>query len=78
MEKADEVLYTIKDNGIGIDMTYGNQVFVLFKRLENARKYEGTGVGLAIVKRILEKHRARIWYESPTEGGTIFYLSFKK
>ena len=77
-ETAGEIIYRIADNGIGIDMTYGNQVFVLFKRLENARKYEGTGVGLAIVKRILEKHKAKIWYESRPEGGTVFYLSFRK
>ena len=77
-ELGQEIRYSIRDNGIGIDMTYGNQVFVLFKRLENARKYDGTGVGLAIVKRILEKHKAKIWYESVPEGGTVFYLSFKK
>lgn len=77
-EKDKEIIYSIRDNGIGIDMTYGNMIFVLFKRLENARKYEGTGVGLAIVKRIMEKHRAKIWYESPANGGTIFYLSFQK
>lgn len=74
----NEIIYTIKDNGIGIDINYGNQVFELFKRLENARKYEGTGVGLAIVKRIMEKHSAKIWYENVMPSGTMFYLSFKK
>lgn len=74
----ESVLYTIQDNGIGIDMTMGNQIFELFRRMENARAYEGTGVGLSIVKRILEKHKARIWYESEPDNGTIFYLLFKK
>ncbi len=73
----NEILYTVKDNGIGIDIQYGNQVFELFKRLENARKYEGTGVGLAIVKRIMEKHNGKIWYETVEPSGTKFCLSFK-
>jgi signal transduction histidine kinase len=57
-------------------MQYGNQIFELFKRLESAREYEGTGVGLAIVKRIMEKHQGKIWYESEKGAGTKFYLSF--
>ncbi|HVX51018.1 MAG TPA: ATP-binding protein [Chitinophagaceae bacterium] len=74
---ADGILYTVQDNGIGIDMLHGNQVFDLFKRMDNAKAYEGTGVGLAIVKRILEKHKARIWYESGQGKGTTFFILFK-
>jgi len=74
----NEILYTVKDNGIGIDIKYGNQVFELFKRLENATKFEGTGVGLAIVKRIIEKHNGKIWYETAEPSGTKFCLSFKR
>ncbi len=77
-ETDNEIVYTIQDNGVGIDMNYGTQVFDLFKRMENANDYEGTGIGLAIVKRIMEKHEARIWYESELSKGTIFYLAFKK
>jgi chemotaxis family two-component system sensor kinase Cph1 len=75
-ETAGEVLYMIRDNGIGMGMHYGDQIFELFKRLDNAAKYEGTGVGLAIVKRVMEKHRARIWYESAISEGTTFFLAF--
>ncbi|MDB5202859.1 MAG: hypothetical protein JWQ27_2268 [Ferruginibacter sp.] len=72
-----EVTYIISDNGIGIDMKNGDQIFDLFKRMNNASPFEGTGVGLAIVKRIIEKHNARIWYESEPGNGTVFYLIFK-
>jgi chemotaxis family two-component system sensor kinase Cph1 len=72
-----EIIYTIEDNGVGIDVNYYSRVFELFKRMDNVRDYEGTGVGLAIVKRIVEKHEARIWFESTLEVGTIFYISFK-
>ncbi|RZK73912.1 MAG: GAF domain-containing protein, partial [Pedobacter sp.] len=74
----DEILYTIKDNGIGIDVNYHDKVFELFKRMENVKDFEGTGVGLAIVKRILEKHNARIWFESELNVGTTFYVAFKR
>lgn len=73
----NEVIYSVSDNGVGIDVNYYNRVFELFKRMDNVQEYEGTGVGLAIVKRIVEKHSARIWFESKLEVGTIFYISFK-
>lgn len=73
-----EILYSISDNGIGIDTHDAGQVFELFKRMKNAKEFEGTGVGLAIVKRIMEKHNGRIWYESEAGNGTIFYLVFQK
>ena len=72
-----EITYKVEDNGIGIDMKYGDQIFNLFKRMDNASSFEGTGVGLAIVKRIIQKHNARIWYQSAPGNGTIFYISFK-
>lgn len=72
-----EITYSIADNGIGIDMKHGDQIFDLFKRMNNAGKFEGTGVGLAIVKRILEKHHSRVWYESGPGNGTVFYLRIK-
>jgi chemotaxis family two-component system sensor kinase Cph1 len=71
----NEVIYKIEDNGIGIDMNYGGQVFELFKRMENSREFAGTGVGLAIVKRIMTKHGGMVWFES-NNAGTVFYLSF--
>lgn len=69
------VVYTIEDNGIGIDMRYANRIFELFKRLDNVKKIEGTGVGLAIAKRIVEKHDGKIWLESHLNHGTKFYIA---
>ncbi|AMR33491.1 histidine kinase [Mucilaginibacter sp. PAMC 26640] len=73
-----ETVYSIADNGIGIDSRYHHKVFELFKRMENAQDIEGTGVGLAIVKKIIEKHKARIWFESKLGEGTTFYVAFNK
>ena len=75
-QQDNDILYKVKDNGIGIDMNYGNQIFEIFKRLENVAQYEGTGIGLSIVKRIMEKHAAKVWYESELNNGTTFYLLF--
>ena len=77
-ETGSETIYTISDNGIGIDLNYYSRIFDLFKRMDNVRNYEGTGVGLAIVKRIIDKHNARIWVESELGVGTIFYIAFKR
>jgi chemotaxis family two-component system sensor kinase Cph1 len=77
IKKGNEIIYTITDNGIGIDNKYYNLVFELFKRMDNVKGFEGTGVGLAIVKRIMEKHQGKVWFESNLGVGTTFYLSFK-
>jgi chemotaxis family two-component system sensor kinase Cph1 len=77
-ETSSEVIYSISDNGVGIDLSYYNRIYDLFKRMDNVRNYEGTGVGLAIVKRIIEKHNARIWVESELGVGTVFYVAFKR
>ncbi len=77
-ETSAETVYTVKDNGIGIHQDYFARIFDLFKRMENAQEYEGTGVGLAIVKRIIEKHNGRIAVESELGAGTTFIVSFMK
>jgi chemotaxis family two-component system sensor kinase Cph1 len=77
IKKGLEVIYTVSDNGIGIDNEYYNLVFELFKRMDNVKGFEGTGVGLAIVKRIMEKHNGKVWFESSLGLGTTFYLSFE-
>ncbi|CAM3936822.1 Bacteriophytochrome (light-regulated signal transduction histidine kinase) [Pedobacter westerhofensis] len=77
LKVEDEIIYKIQDNGIGIEIGHHDKVFELFKRMENVKDIEGTGVGLAIVKRIIEKHNARIWFESELKVGTIFYVAFK-
>lgn len=74
--REDGVLYSVSDNGVGIDMQFGNKIFDLFTRLDNAHAYEGSGVGLSIVKRIADKHNATVWYESEPGKGTTFYLLF--
>ncbi|MFT3750547.1 MAG: ATP-binding protein [Agriterribacter sp.] len=76
--KEDQVVYTVSDNGIGLDMKYSARIFELFRRLDNVKNISGTGVGLAIVKRIVEKHNGRIWVESELNKGTKFYISLPK
>ena len=77
IKKGTDIIYSISDNGIGIDDKYYNLVFELFKRMDNVKGFEGTGVGLAIVKRIMEKHNGKVWFESKLGSGTTFYLSFE-
>ncbi|WP_316825187.1 ATP-binding protein [Pedobacter miscanthi] len=72
-----EIIYAITDNGIGIDNRYYDRVFELFKRMDNVKDIEGTGVGLAIVKRVVEKHNGRVWFESKLNVGSTFYVAFK-
>ncbi len=74
----NNIFYSVKDNGIGIPEKNLDEVFLLFSRMDNVQGIEGTGVGLAIVKRIVEKHGGSIWAESELGKGTTFYLSFVK
>ena len=73
--KDNFVNYSVIDNGIGMDMKYATRIFELFRRLDNVNGVEGTGVGLAIAKRIIEKHNGKIWLESKPFNGTKFYIS---
>ncbi len=77
-ETEQEIIYAVTDQGIGIDMKQAGKVFELFQRLDTAAKYEGNGVGLAIVKRIMNRHRGKVWFESLPHQFTTFYVSFPK
>ncbi len=77
-ESGEGWVFSIKDNGIGFDPAYAEKIFLLFQRLSTEKKYPGSGIGLAIAKRIVERHGGRIWVESELGKGATFFFTVPK
>jgi PAS domain S-box-containing protein len=77
-EQGGEQLFRVEDNGIGLDMKYAEEIFQMFKRLHGSGDYPGTGIGLAVAKKIVERHGGRIWVESEEGKGATFFFTLPK